>query len=75
MPRIRGLDQLFADLDSRARPTPGSRNQSLQKFVNIIDVVLTSDTITTTVITPPFLWSPAPGSTANEVIWDLFEWA
>lgn len=76
-PLIRGLDQLIEDLDERARPDPPSKNRMLQKFQLITDVVsLSSETITATLVTPPYLWAPAdPGSTANEIIWDLFEWA
>ena len=74
---VRGLDQLLADLATRARPGPGSKNRPLTKFASVADTVtLSTDGVTTSVVTPPFLWaSAAPGSTANELLWSLGEWS
>lgn len=72
---VRGLDQLLADLATRARPRPASKNRTLVKFASVSDTVtLSTDSITTTMVTPPFHWHDPAGSTATSLIWSASEW-
>lgn len=77
MPLIRGLDQLLADLDRRARPGARSRNTVIPKFTALQDMVaFSSDTVTSTVFavgTTPYKWAAA-SSTDLDIIWSSFQW-
>lgn len=71
---IRSLDQVVADLDTRVRPGPPSKNRPLQKYASVADVVgLSSDSVTVTQLTPPFQWGAA-ATTAQTFIWNRAEW-
>ena len=75
---IRGLDLVLADLATRQRQFPTSKNQPLQKYGAVADTVgLSSDTQTATVATPPYVWavSTATPPVAGEIAWGLFEWS
>lgn len=70
----RGLIQLIEDLDRRARPDRPPRNQPLQKYVSVNDVVVfSSDTQTSYVLAPPLQWATA-SATDKTLTWSLGEW-
>ena len=76
MPDIRDLAGLIADLTQRQRQTAPNRNRLIQKYQTVQDTVgLSSDSVTTTVATPPYHWATDAASTALDMIWDLTEWA
>lgn len=66
---------MLEDLDERARPDAPSKNRVLQKFTLVSDIVaLSSETIATTLATPPYHWHDAAGTTATSLIWGLGQW-
>ena len=76
MPEIRDLADIIADLYTRQREDAPNRNRIVQKYVSIADnVTLSSDTVTTTVATPPYHWATDAASTGTDLIWGLSEWA
>lgn len=76
MPDIRDLADILADLYTRQRERDPNRNRLVQKYASVNDTVaLSSDVITTTVVTPPYHWATDAASTATDAVWDLFEWS
>lgn len=72
---IRTLADLLADLDTRQRPDPPSKNRVITKFAAVSDIVgLSSDTQIVAMTTPPFHWHDAAGTTATSLIWGMSEW-
>lgn len=76
MPDIRDLSDIIADLYTRQREDEPNRNRVVQKYASINDTVtLSTETVTTTVATPPYHWATDAASTATDLIWGLSEWA
>ncbi len=76
MPDIRDLSDVIADLYTRQRADEPNRNRVVQKYASVNDTVsLSSDTVTTTVATPPYHWATDAASTATDAVWSLFEWS
>lgn len=76
MADIRDLADVIADLYTRQREVEPNRNRVVQKYASVVDnVTLSSDTVTTTVATPPYHWATDAASTATDLVWDLSEWA
>lgn len=54
----RGLIEMFHDFDRRARPGREPKNRAISKFTTLSDTVqLSSDTLTSTVQTPPYQYA------------------
>jgi len=54
----RGLVEMFHDFDRRARPGREPRNRAISKFQTLLDTVtFSSETVTTTVQTPPYQYA------------------
>ncbi len=76
MPDIRDLADIISDLYTRQRENEPNRNRVVQKYQSVNDTVsLSSDTVTTTVATPPYHWATDAASTATDAVWSLFEWS
>ncbi len=76
MPDIRDLADIISDLYTRQREVEPNRNRVVQKYASVVDsVALSSDTVTTTVVSSGFWWATTVGSTSNDLVWDLSEWA
>ena len=65
---------MLADLTTRQREGPGSRNRPITIYVVNNETVTAVESLTNTVSDTPFVWYDGSAS-ASQASWDLFEWA
>jgi len=68
------LAALLADLTTRQREGPGSRNRAINIYSVNSETIIAAETATQTVSDTPFVWYDG-STTASQASWDLFEWA
>lgn len=69
------LTALLADLTTRQRQGPGSRNRPITLYVVDNETLTLTESFASTVFTPPFKWYDGTTGSLPNLVWGESEWA